>query len=82
MSYLLGEPRGLLATPGVAQKLIDVVQAGAGKHALVTDMLEVAHQVAEQIDLEVVARSKIDVAAFGWKGPIAASSFSQQSSLA
>jgi hypothetical protein len=78
----VGQPGRLLATPGFAQKLINVMQPGPGQHALVADVLEAPQQIAQQLRFQIVAGREIHVAAFGWKRMIAAPSVRVQSRFA
>lgn len=72
MRDLLGKPRGFGAAPGVAQELVDVVQARPREHALVAHVFKAAHQVTKQIELQIVARREIGMPALGRKGMVAA----------
>ncbi len=58
------QPRRLLAAARIAQKAVDVENAGAREHALPTDVAELPAQIVQQLALEIVDGTEIDVAAF------------------
>ncbi len=72
MRNLITQPGRLFAPPCIAKELINVVQARARQYAFVADVLEPAHQIPEQIQLEFIAWRKVGVAAFGRKWLVAA----------
>src|SRR5207302_8575182 len=61
VGHCLHEPWWFFSAPGIAQEMEYVHQPGPGDDTLIAHVPEARVQIPEQIDLQLVARSKISV---------------------
>src|SRR5208337_3910440 len=70
--HALGEPGRLVDAAHLAQKLVDVGQAGSADHALLADApVVLLLEKAQQVNLVFIARGVVGVAALGGIGRVA-----------
>src|SRR5690348_14302087 len=65
---LLPEPVRFVFASGIAQELVNVLQAVPRKDTFITDAAVLVAQIAKQLDLEIISGSEIAVTAFAGKG--------------